>query len=283
MSKLPADCIGVVAEFLATDATAAHQVAMVSSKWHAAFLDHEPLWALLMRQRWPMTSKKKMTHSVYRARVLADQGFSPLQPGQLSEIENCTFDFAFRCPMYAEALKTTDEVTKSGAPILFCEVCQQKVYTVLSKEELAEKRAEGRCVKFNRAMLDGSLIRSKIQVLVLLDDTVPLEAMHRLLSTAAAQNPFYGTEFSATFKPLEVAYQQTGDTSLLYSTLTLDNLRLQGANPKHQEFQEVLIPNGFDAKLLRSIPSVEKVCKMGTVIEVSYDKPESFPDRKSVV
>ena len=246
MSKLPADCIGVVAEFLATDATAAHQVAMVSSKWHAAFLDHEPLWALLMRQRWPMTSKKKMTHSVYRARVLADQGFSPLQPGQLSEIENCTFDFAFRCPMYAEALKTTDEVTKSGAPILFCDVCQRKVYTVLSKEELAEKRAEGRCVKFNRAILGGARAMSKVRVLVLDDGVVTPQQLRSMLSVAAAF-PSESDVFSPTLNPLEKtsSFFDDPDLALSFHTLSIKDLQLRENEP---EFQEVFLPTGFDVR-----------------------------------
>ena len=49
----------------ATDAKTAHQVAKVSSKWHAAFL-HEPLWVLLMWLRWPTPSIKKVTQSENR-------------------------------------------------------------------------------------------------------------------------------------------------------------------------------------------------------------------------
>ena len=153
--------------------------------------------------------------------------------------------------MYAEALKPTNEVTKSGAPILFCDVCQQKVYTVRSKEELAEKRVEGRCVKFNRKLLDSTTVGSLIRILVLVDDT-NRDKVRQLLVIQATS---LGLDFGPTFQPFEVLYEET-DVKMQFHTLTLEEARRSSL-----QFQEVVLPEGNKFPVLSAIPGAAKATR----------------------
>ena len=212
MANLPHDVLGVVMQFLSDDVTTIHSgAAKVSSRWHTAFLEDEQLWTQLMRKRWPATKKRSMKASVFRARVLADRGLSPLKAEQLTEIENCNFEFEFKCPLYAELLKETGEKTASGQPVLFCDVCQSKVYTVVSKKELAERVSEHRCVMFDRRLLDprGNPKPERFRVAVVAPTLREAIAFNAAAATAAEVSDGGGERykseyFSPTMNPLRI-------------------------------------------------------------------------------
>jgi len=82
-----------------------------------------------------------------------------------SSSSSSTVDFKFRCPMLAQNLQLLSEQTKSGLPVLFCDVCQKKVFTVgrssnylggvensdvpSVQEQLEDAAKHGRCVRID--------------------------------------------------------------------------------------------------------------------------------------
>ena len=81
-----------------------------------------------------------------------------------SSSSSSTVDFKFRCPMLAQNLQLLSEQTKSGLPVLFCDVCQKKVFTIgrskylvgdensdvpSVQEQMEDAAKHGRCVRID--------------------------------------------------------------------------------------------------------------------------------------
>ena len=255
MTMLPEDVVGVCMEFLVLDAKTLHEFAKVCSKWHSAFLNHEPLWMELMRLRWRRTSKVRMTSGMYRARVLADRSFSPLRPKELAEIENCAAKFQNECPIYAEALRATGDVSPLGAPVLFCSVCQDKVYCALTQEELQYHRYQGRCVRFHRQVLlssDGepqTRANNIVNVLVVCPDGDEEGRSTRHLFAHAIKCAPHGNmtlaQFSASFVPkMEVKYSSFPSTTMMYHEATLEQAKTKFS--ASNSCDAIIIPTDMD-------------------------------------
>jgi len=81
----------------------------------------------------------------------------------LFDIENCVnettgddgevVDFSFTCPVLAQNITTLDgQLTEDGLPILFCDICKKKVYTIdgSNPQKLKEAAEMGRCISLDQ-------------------------------------------------------------------------------------------------------------------------------------
>ncbi len=71
--------------------------------------------------------------------------------GYNSEIQNCDFEFKYRCPKRWDSLRVTDDKN-----VRFCTDCQNSVTFCRTQEEVETLSAQGACVAFiDNSYLDG--------------------------------------------------------------------------------------------------------------------------------
>lgn len=145
MKQLPQELIGLIINFATTnDESSFKQVLLiyvcVSRDWAAAVIAEDPLWLRLTRLYWPETKEKHGRYEVFRARMLAAKGLTPIAAANTHPIEECTFEY--QCPLLLERL-TFVEPGK-----YYCGVCKENVFAVSTQGELDQKAAEARCVFF---------------------------------------------------------------------------------------------------------------------------------------
>ena len=204
-AAIPQDVVGVIMEFFTPNLRELHDgPASVSKRWHSAFLDHQPLWRYFCRQRWPKTLRKDLTVEVYKKRRTVEIDCAPIQPSTFSytEIENCGFEFAFKCPMVAEMLSDTGEGPSPDKPILHCDACDKHVYTCTTMDELEENVAQERCVRFSRSIIAKSAGKVPVTCFVPFKDTTQkhqIDAFFRVMVAGGR-----GSVTSATLDPLRL-------------------------------------------------------------------------------
>jgi hypothetical protein len=155
-------------DFAAVDAKdAILRLGLVNQQWHDTLNFAPSLWHRLVLSAWPPKVKVSSSSSAsgssfgdspagssrwsmqsYKARHIthtrSDRGAA-----EFADIENCVApDFQFSCPLIAQNLVLLhDEFhPANGLNLLFCNVCDKKVYPVRSVDEVREAGAAQRCV-----------------------------------------------------------------------------------------------------------------------------------------
>ena len=67
----------------------------------------------------------------------------------MEQIENCSWKFAFQCPMAWSRLRQTDDPN-----VRLCESCLENVYLCRNEGEVTARAKEGKCVaiRFSRGL-----------------------------------------------------------------------------------------------------------------------------------
>lgn len=84
----------------------------------------------------------------FKQAVIGARRLHPVQTSSLRPIEEC--NFVFQCPVFTNNLRPTSKQTKTGQPILHCDVCRLDVHLVSNQEELADATRDKNCVRFSR-------------------------------------------------------------------------------------------------------------------------------------
>jgi len=121
---------------------------LVCGQWREAVVmfAHE-MWQLLSNAKFGARLRGR-TWSCYsyeqRARALRARQ----HPELLNEVESCELpQFRFRCPLIAANMRVTGELTASGQSILFCDLCNKQVHTVMTEQEIrGAPSEERRCI-----------------------------------------------------------------------------------------------------------------------------------------
>jgi hypothetical protein len=143
-----ADVLGVILQFALQRRSQGlfglkdcHSLACVCREWHTAFECCEPLWAMVMRVRYPSSRPSSWRMAVYSARVRGEKRLSGLERSDLHPIEDCPALWR-NCPAFGEELRSTGSFNE-----LLCTICEEKVYIVGSQKEFAQRKALGQCVQ----------------------------------------------------------------------------------------------------------------------------------------
>jgi len=167
--------------FSATPDSAACVYGRVCRRWRDVVCHHcDEMWAAFYRRAWPNEFTRQVHRTFYafaaRAQLLglAKPG-TPFRDASALDIENCAAEFAFRCPMLASNLERTSDFTTSGMPVLFCHVCERRVYPVERQDELAAAIDGDRCVYMSpRTLLelrrDAALSEPDVNVALVAND-----------------------------------------------------------------------------------------------------------------
>lgn len=110
--------------------------------YHFVLPELDPEAQSQLREKLEFLLNRDITFDVAHAadlRLIIDLYYT----GNNSGIENCHFEFTYRCPKRWDSLRVTDDKN-----IRFCTECQKPVTFCRTKEQLETLAAQGECVAF---------------------------------------------------------------------------------------------------------------------------------------